>query len=806
MGTDYSQLKNIVFICTYELNGRMEVKHMENSISEVISLTKAMRTAAYTYGNIQKQSDQVPFGGNIRESIGPFPEFILKGRFCSRSLKGLCSPCFYSRLPIHEIGEKEFNLGYEDQVEYIIQHFNELIVGNQVGNVAYNFVTDKNVYGMVCTPTGSYFDSREYPVDIRKKNLRKIVKAAQCYNCEIALHIESHAEDVINYFEEPDFEELLLLHQLHTRVLLGFESANERSRNAIYAKQLKTDDFFSAVSMLKSNDFPVGAFVFAGLFALTDEETINDTKETLYYLKNIKVSPILMFANTQKYTIPDVLLSIGKYKLLDPRTVYAIVKNTIEIFGCDMNGDIDPWFIADPKGGPPDPNYHIFNASTSTSCIQCANKIYESIERLRISKDKELFLMTEQIINHCDCISGYGNLLKKQSDNSTNNSIDYRISSCIEDAKRTFSYYVLIENPWIVKAELLCFGLNITDEQKELLSATNPFISEKGFVNATHILFKNILVNVCVAESFCRQSPYSLNQENGAWYLKKDDVVLDELEFLPFPDWVFKEYEGVMVGSIVRPHSNKCISLWPSFECKYVKENKGCQFCSLTSISKNQMKRLRPEFVAQLVKVALDYNPVYEVNLSGGTCGSPECAIKYLSEICSEIILCCGQVPISVECAPPNDIQHLTKLKKSGATAIVMNLEVYDEELRKEICSGKGNITNDIYFESLKNAVRLFGKGNVSSVLIVGIQPKTDIIVACKKLIDIGVIPTLIPFKPLDNTLMMNHNVINCNEYIEISRVVTAILEKQKLVIKEKSGCAACGACSIESNLMEVYL
>lgn len=784
----------------------MEGIHLEKLTSEVVSLTKFMRTSAYTYGNIQKQCDQIPFGGSIRESIGPFPEFILKGRFCIRSLKGLCSPCFYSRLPVHEIDESEFNLGYEEQVEYIIQHFKQLVIENQVGKVAHNFVTDKDVYGMVCTPTGSYFDSREYPVSIRKNNLKKLVETANIYNCEIILHIESHTEDVINYFKNPDFEEVSLLHQLHTRVLLGFESANEVSRNAIYAKQLNLKDFSTAVSILKSNDFPVGAFVFAGLFAMTDEETISDTKDTLYYLKRIDVSPVLMFANTQKYTIPDVLLSIGKYKLLDPRTVYRIVKNTIEIFGCDMDGDIDPWFIADPKGGPPDPNYHIFNASTSTSCAKCANKIYEAIEELRISKNKEAFLTVEQSINHNECIYAYNDLLKKQLKISVNNNLENRICECVKYARDSFAYYCLNENPWIVKAELLCYGLKITDEQMEVLSIENPFIREKGFVNATHILFKKVLINVCVAESFCKDSPYSLYQKNNVWYLKKDEVVLGEIAFLPFPKWVYKEYKGLIVGGVVRPHSNKCVSLWPSYDCKFVKENKGCRFCSLTSINKKQMQKLEPELVANLVKIALDYNPEYEINLSGGTCSSPECAIEYLAEICNKIVLDCGHVPISIECAPPKKIQYLEKLKENGATAFVTNIELYDEKLRKEICPGKGEITNDVYFETLKNAVRLFGKGNVSSVLIVGIQPKEDIIDACKKLINIGVIPTLIPFKPLDNTAMSNCGVADSIEYIELSKMVIAMLKKEKLVITSKSGCAACGACSLESNLMEVYL
>lgn len=779
---------------------------MKNVSSRIISLTKEMRKVAYNYGQIQVYSDQIPFGGSIRESIGPFPEFILKGRFCSRSIKGLCSPCFYSRLPIHKISEKEYDSGYEMQVEYILQNFEKLVVANQIGQVAYDFRTDKSVYGMVCTPTGSYFDAREYPVNIRKNNLKSIIEVANRYDCEIALHIESHAEDVINYFRNPDKEELSLLHRLHARILLGFESVNDISRNTIYSKQLSLNDFSSAVSLLKSNGYPVGAFVFAGLFALTDEETISDTMDSLNYLKDLNVSPILMFANTQQYTIPDVLLSSGKYKLLDPRTVYTIVKNMVEMFGCDMDKAIDPWFIADPKGGPPDPNYHIFNAPSSTTCSQCSDRIYNSIENLRITKDMESFLMVEQTINECNCINQYYSLVKKQALSSSQNSVYSRITSCIGYAEKTFPYYLLREEPWIVKAELLCYGLNITEEQKGFLSEINPFIYEKGFINAIHVLFKNILINVCVSEAFCKKSPYSVQRNNNNWYLVKDEIVLGELLFLSFPKWVFKEYEGIMVGKIIRPHSDKCISLWPSLDCNYIRKKKGCRFCGLTSINEDQMTKLAPEMVAHLVKVALDYNPKYEINLSGGTCYSPEYAIDYFIKICNEIVQLCGNVPISVECAPPDNMDYFIKLKKYGATAIIINLEIYDEELRKEICPGKGWLGNEKYFKALEEAVNIFGIGNVSSVLIVGIQPKSDIIMACEQLTSIGVIPTLIPFKPLDNTSMENIEITDSKEYIEISKMVATQMAKRNLFIGEKSGCAACGACSLESNLMEVYI
>ncbi len=358
------------------------------------------------------------------------------------------------------------------------------------------------------------------------------------------------------------------------------------------------------------------------------------------------------------------------------------------------------------------------------------------------------------------------------------------------------------QNPWQVKAELLCLGLYITEEQTKQLRAVNPFLFEKGFINAVHMFFENVLINVCVAEAFCKKSPYSLCQIHHQWYLIRDGVLLNEVVFLTMPEWVFIRQDGMMVGSVVRPHSNACLSVWPSLDCKYIREKKGCKFCSLTSVDPGRMTRLRPDMVARLVKVALDYDPAYQINLSGGTCGSPEGAIAYLSEICAAIIDACGQTVISVECAPPADSAYLKRLKEHGVTAVVMNLEIFDERLRKRICPGKGEISNRQYMQSLQEAVRFFGAGNVSSVLIVGIQPIQDVLTACRQLIDMGVAPTLMPFKPFDHTPMEHMHTTNCVEYMEISRKVTAYMAQKGLFVRETSGCAACGACSVESNLL----
>lgn len=776
------------------------IEQLSELPNRIQSLTKELRKQYYINSKKQDHCDIKPFGGSIRESIGPFPEFILKGRFCKRSLIGLCTPCFYSRLPEHEITEEGFNQGYLSQVDYIVQNFDELVLNNQIGKVASNKNTKLKTYGMVCTPTGSYFDGIEYPLDIRKANLKKLIRVAHEKKCEIALHIESHVEDVLEYFDNPDNEEITLLKELNARIIFGFESSNDFSRNTIYGKNLELHDFEKAVTVVKQYDFAVGAFVFGGLFAYNDYETILDVEESLKYLKKINVSPVIMFANTQKYTIPDVLLSMEKYKLLDAHSVLEVVKLVVDIFGCDMSGSIDPWFIADPVGGPPEPNMHIFNSSKNTACTNCSKKIYEALEELRITKNKDTFYQKYNELSLCDCNSLYQSLILKNIKQHKISNLNDRILDYILAVEKQLPYYILKENPWLVKAELLCYGLAITSEQKKIASQFNPFINEKGLIHAVHIIYKGTTINVCVAERFCEMSPYTAEYDavKKIWILFKDTFCLGSFNFVVLPEWTHIVTNKKIIGEFLRPHNEKCLSLWPSTECVYVQEDAGCLFCGLNS---SDCSIASPEDAVALLKIALEYNSHYEINISGGTCQSTENAIKYLANLCKQIKSLDNDVVISVECAPPKDNALLQELYNSGATALIMNIEIFDDTIRHKICPGKSEIPIERYFEALEYSVSLFGRGNVSSVIIMGLQPADDVMKASFELIKRGVIPTIMPFKPLDNTKLCNYDTPDPNEYIAISKYVASLMDKYKLSINPCSGCASCGGCSLEKNL-----
>lgn len=361
-----------------------------------------------------------------------------------------------------------------------------------------------------------------------------------------------------------------------------------------------------------------------------------------------------------------------------------------------------------------------------------------------------------------------------------------------------------------IKAELLCYGVQLDDSAKENGIIKNSYLLDGGFVHAAHFLIGDIVVNTCVSEEFCKSSPYVIYWENGYYYLKKDNIFTCNIEILESPDWCQKTINDRIIGDYLRPHSPNCVSCCPKLKCTYYADGRECKFCSLGSRSdSNEVDSVLPEAdVAEMVKIALQHNPNYEVALSGGTCSSDDKSAVYFSEICRQITNNgANKLDISVELAPPDDDIYIEQLHASGATAVIMNIEIADGKRRQEICPGKSNIPLSRYFSAMKKAVEVFGRGKVSSVLIAGIQAddEKDIINICKKLIPMGVVPTIIPFKPLDSSRMSNHPIADPEIVLKIAYSVNQMLCDEGLLACDQGGCTKCGGCSLESVFQLAY-
>ena len=341
-----------------------------------------------------------------------------------------------------------------------------------------------------------------------------------------------------------------------------------------------------------------------------------------------------------------------------------------------------------------------------------------------------------------------------------------------------------------IKAGLLCLGMRVASDTKPVLLKEYPHFADKGFIDAVNAKIGNSNLCISIAEEYSTKSPYLLQKIGDQYFVCREDEKI-KIEFFPS-----LPFTGTILDEIARLHADGCINIWPSTSCCYDTPDLKCSFCSLEC--KNEQP-IPPEKLCEDLRILMKKVPDYTLNFSGGTYKNPDIMADYWCAV-AKGIRSFSACPIAVEFAPPADLKKLEEMKKSGIQAVIMNLEIADPVLREKICPGKSKISYEHYYKAFDRAVELFGWGQVSSVLIGGIQPKEDIIKECEKLASIGVFPTIMPFRPMDNCELHGLKACDPDELIEMSLKLGVMLVKYKLHPHLQEGCTKCGGCSIEND------
>lgn len=341
-----------------------------------------------------------------------------------------------------------------------------------------------------------------------------------------------------------------------------------------------------------------------------------------------------------------------------------------------------------------------------------------------------------------------------------------------------------------LKAGLLCHGAAISQNTREVLEQEYPHFFEKGFIDAVNMNVGGSNICVSIAENFSEDSEFVLEHDTNGYHIMYENERQNVRFFEALPK------TDTIVDDLARLHADGCINIWPSTNCCYDTQELKCKFCSL------QATRSKPVDVDQLcegLEKLMAAVPSYTLNFSGATYINPDKMVEYWCELTSKIREF-SNCPIAIEFAPPSDLSLIDKLKDCGATVAIMNIEVVDKDLRRQICPGKSSITLEHYHKALSHAVNVFGHGQVSSVMIGGIQPWDDIKRECEILTEMGVFPTIMPFRPLDDCRLVDVKPCNPDELIEASEYLGKLLRKYKLSPFCQEGCTKCGGCSIEND------
>ena len=339
---------------------------------------------------------------------------------------------------------------------------------------------------------------------------------------------------------------------------------------------------------------------------------------------------------------------------------------------------------------------------------------------------------------------------------------------------------MIIQNETLLKIEILIRGVEFT--QNALKKAKND--------NAK---IQNLVYNMPENSSICRPQELFIKGNDGystvvsciTSHCEKSAVIIDVnyknelfanienknindiiIEFVKEPSYYSRTISN---GEILKKYISACgydeLNILPWKGCAI---SKVCKFCGVnTFCDKNDNEVFNAHTLSKNIQIWESKKEEYFNNLNEAIeiAIEDECCQEHmhliiisgnLSEDCLDI-----QSQIYAEIAenikskvtnklsegivvvmtPPKDVNMLIKMKDSGIQIVVFNLEVGNEPWFSKYCPGKSELGIDFFENKLKQAVNIFGKGNVWTNFVLGLEPVDKLIEVCRELAKFGIVP-----------------------------------------------------------------
>ncbi|TQE20429.1 MSMEG_0568 family radical SAM protein [Streptomyces ipomoeae] len=302
------------------------------------------------------------------------------------------------------------------------------------------------------------------------------------------------------------------------------------------------------------------------------------------------------------------------------------------------------------------------------------------------------------------------------------------------------------------------------------------------------------------------ESPYRvrdgkvwLGEETG--HLKDTGLTLTAVQRPKFYD--LTTADGVSYEQIARLHGADVLATTVVQTCIRYAESDRCRFCTIEESLRSgaTVAAKTPAQLAEVAEAAVRLDGVKQMVMTTGTTTGPDRGARNLVRSVRAVLRAVPGLPIQVQCEPPGDLSWIRALHDAGATAIGIHVESLDEEVRRRWMPGKSSVPMAEYEAAWDEAVRVFGPNRVSTYLLVGLgEDPEELIDGAGKLIDRGVYPFVVPFRPMSGTLAARDGVPAPSADL-LRHVTEGVAAKLRAAgmrgAEQKAGCAACGACSV---------
>ncbi|MEV6171779.1 MSMEG_0568 family radical SAM protein [Streptomyces sp. NPDC051954] len=261
--------------------------------------------------------------------------------------------------------------------------------------------------------------------------------------------------------------------------------------------------------------------------------------------------------------------------------------------------------------------------------------------------------------------------------------------------------------------------------------------------------------------------------------------------------------DGIPYEHIARLHGADVLATTVVQTCIRYAEADRCRFCTIEESLRSgaTVAAKTPAQLAEVAEAAVRLDGVRQMVMTTGTTTGPDRGARNLVRSVRAVLEAVPGLPIQVQCEPPGDLAWIRELHEAGATAIGIHVESLDDEVRRRWMPGKSTVPMAEYESAWDEAVRVFGPNRVSTYLLVGLGEEPDeLISGAGELIDRGVYPFVVPFRPMSGTLAAREGIEPPSA--ELLRYVTEGVAARLRAAgmsgaAQQAGCAACGACSV---------
>lgn len=256
-------------------------------------------------------------------------------------------------------------------------------------------------------------------------------------------------------------------------------------------------------------------------------------------------------------------------------------------------------------------------------------------------------------------------------------------------------------------------------------------------------------------------TPFYIDERENRFVLEKDGNILPvSINIMPVPQFALNNIRladgKTPVRDLVMIHADR-MRISPIHGCNY-----HCQFCTcnIQRYLENSIENLD-----QAVQIAFQDQNTHprHILISGGTPKAEESSYIYLNKVYHFFPNKYEDYKFDVMLSPRG--RHIGETSENAyidflkylhedcrISTLSVNLELYNEKIRKAFIPDKWGIGKENYLLFIKNAVEIFGRGNIRSSLVVGLEEKEDTLKGVEWLCACGCIPVLSAFVPASGT------------------------------------------------------